>query len=61
MSTVPFMSPTGAPSNAVVVGETRGIDYLLVVRLGFGLELLTAFALTMASLHVYPRVLGMAG
>lgn len=61
MSTVPFMSPTGAPSNAVVVGETRGIDYLLVVKLGLGLDLLTAFVLTMASLHVFPRVLGVAG
>jgi sodium-dependent dicarboxylate transporter 2/3/5 len=61
MSTVPFMSPTGAPSNAVVLGETRGIDYLLLVRLGLGLELFTAFALTMASLHVFPRVLGVAG
>ncbi|WP_439576905.1 SLC13 family permease [Elioraea sp.] len=61
MSTVPFMSPTGAPSNAVVLGETRGIDYLLIVRLGLGLELFTAFALTMASLHVFPRVLGLAG
>ncbi len=61
MSTVPFMSPTGAPSNAVVLGETRGVDYLLIVRLGLGLELLTAFALTMAALHVFPRVLGLAG
>ena len=61
MSTVPFMSPTGAPSNAVVIGETRGLDYLLVVRLGLGLELLTAFALTMASLHIFPRVLGLVG
>lgn len=61
MSTVPFMSPTGAPSNAVVLGETRGVDYLLIVRLGLGLALLTAFALTMASLHVFPRVLGLAG
>jgi sodium-dependent dicarboxylate transporter 2/3/5 len=61
MSTVPFMSPTGAPSNAVVLGETRGVDYLLIVRLGLGLELFTAFALTIASLYVFPRVLGLAG
>jgi sodium-dependent dicarboxylate transporter 2/3/5 len=61
MSTVPFMSPTGAPSNAVVLGETRGVDYLLIVRLGLGLELFTAFALTIASLCVFPRVLGLAG
>jgi sodium-dependent dicarboxylate transporter 2/3/5 len=38
MSTVPFMSPTGAPSNAAVLGETRGVDDLLIVRLGLGLE-----------------------
>ena len=61
MSTVPFMSPTGAPSNAVVLGETRSIDYLLIVRLGLGLELFTACALTMASLHLFPPVLGVAG
>lgn len=61
MSTVPFISPTGAPSNAVVVGETRGLEYLLVVRLGLVLELATAAALTAAALHVFPAVLGLGG
>mgnify|MGYP001809566051 CR=1 FL=1 len=59
MSTAPFVLPTGAPSNALVIGETRGFQFGMAIRVGFVMAVLTACILTLFGMYVIPRVLGL--
>jgi sodium-dependent dicarboxylate transporter 2/3/5 len=59
MSTAPFILPTGAPSNALVIGETRGFQFGMAVRVGLVMALLTAAILTLHGMYFIPRVLGL--
>lgn len=59
MSTAPFVLPTGAPSNALVIGETRGFQFGMAVRVGLVMAVLTATILTLAGIYFIPRVLGL--
>jgi solute carrier family 13 (sodium-dependent dicarboxylate transporter), member 2/3/5 len=59
MSTAPFVLPTGAPSNALVIGETRGFQFGMAIRVGFVMAVLTACILTVFGMYFIPRVLGL--
>jgi di/tricarboxylate transporter len=58
MSTAPFVLPTGAPSNALVIGETRGFQFGMAIRVGLVMAVLTAVILTLYGMYFIPRVLG---
>jgi sodium-dependent dicarboxylate transporter 2/3/5 len=57
MSTAPFMSPIGSPSNALVLAETRGVDLVFVARLGLIMDLFTAMTLASGAIYLFPRIL----
>lgn len=59
MSSAPFILPTGAPSNAIVIGETRGFQFDMAVSMGLVMALLTAAILTVYGMFFIPRVLGL--
>jgi sodium-dependent dicarboxylate transporter 2/3/5 len=58
MSTAPFVLPTGAPSNALVIGETRGFQFGMAIRVGLVMAALTVVILTLYGMYFIPRVLG---
>lgn len=58
MSTAPFVLPTGAPSNALVIGETRGFQYDIALKLGLMMMLLSGIVMTLFGMYFIPRVLG---
>lgn len=59
MSTATFILPTGAPSNAIVIGETRGFQFDMAIQIGLVMALSTAAILTLFGMYVIPRVLGL--
>ncbi len=59
VSTAPFILPTGAPSNALVIGETRGFQFDMAIRVGFVMAMLTAVILTLYGMYFIPLVLGL--
>lgn len=59
VSTAPFILPTGAPSNALVIGETRGFQFDMAIRVGFVMSMLTAVILTLYGMYFIPLVLGL--
>jgi len=59
MSTATFVLPTGAPSNAIVIGETRGFQFDMAISCGLVMSVLTAAILTVYGMYVIPFVLGL--
>ncbi|MBI3453996.1 MAG: hypothetical protein HY057_14405 [Rhodospirillales bacterium] len=56
-STMPFMSPIGSPSNALLIGEARGIRLRTIFRLGFILDIAGAVVLALFGAYVLRAVL----
>lgn len=59
VSTAPFILPTGAPSNALVIGEVRGFQFDMAIRVGIVMMLITSAVLTIYGMYFVPWILGL--